>query len=79
LVIERIQSQRPPETRFFAFADTVAAQGFRKRDDYHGWLGVRLQLQPKAPPDNIIMHVRMFDDTNLEQQEALGILGVNLI
>ena len=79
LVIERIQDQRPPDTRFFAFADSVAAQGFKKRADCHGWLGVRFQLKPKTPPDNIILHVRMFDDTNLKQQEALGILGVNLI
>lgn len=79
LVISRIEKQRPDDTRFFAFADTVAAQGFKKRAECHGWLGVRLQLTPKSPPDDIIVHVRMLDETNLEQQEALGILGVNLI
>ncbi len=79
LVISRIQDQRPADTRFFAFADTVAAQGFKKRSECHGWVGVRLQLKPKGPPDNIVVHVRMLDDTNLEQQEALGIIGVNLI
>ena len=30
-------------------------------------------------PDDIILHLRLLDDTNVEQQEALGILGVNLI
>ncbi|MBT6095832.1 MAG: TonB-dependent receptor, partial [Rhodospirillaceae bacterium] len=79
LVISRIEEQRPDNSRFFAFANTVAAQGFKKRAECHGWLGVRLQSAPKAPPDDIIIHVRLLDETNLEQQEALGILGVNLI
>lgn len=79
LIVARISEERPDDTRFFAFANTVAAQGFNKRAECHGWLGIRLQLTPKAPPDEIIMHVRMLDDTNLDQQEALGILGVNLI
>ncbi len=75
----RIEAHRPEETRFFAFANTVAAQGFNKRAECHGWLGIRLQKTPKSPPDDIVLHVRMLDDTNLDQQEALGILGVNLI
>lgn len=79
LVVARVEDHRPAGSRFFAFADTVAAQGFRKQDECHGWLGIRFQIAPKAPPEDIILHVRMFDDTNLEQQEALGILGVNLI
>jgi hypothetical protein len=79
LVISRIEDQRPDSTRFFAFANTVAAQGYKKRAECHGWLGIRLQRTAKAPPDDIIIHVRMLDETNIEQQEALGILGVNLI
>ncbi len=79
LVVQRIEEHRPEGTRFFAFANTVAAQGFKKRDECHGWLGVRLQMAPKTQPDEIIVHVRMLDETNLEQQEALGIVGVNLI
>ncbi|MBT3990536.1 MAG: TonB-dependent receptor [Rhodospirillaceae bacterium] len=79
LIVSRISEQRPDSSRFFAFANTVTAQGFKKRADCHGWLGIRLQLTPKSPPDEIILHVRMLDETNLDQQEALGILGVNLI
>ena len=75
----RIEEHRPKGTRFFVFANTVAAQGFDRRAECHGWLGIRLQMAPKGPPDDIILHVRMLDDTNLDQQEALGILGVNLI
>ena len=79
LIISRIEDHRPDDSRFFAFANTVAAQGFKKRSECHGWMGVRLQAAPDREPDDIILHVRMLDDTNLEQQEALGILGVNLI
>ncbi len=79
LIVSRIEEHRPDESRFFSFANTVAAQGFNKRAECHGWMGIRLQSTPKAPPDDIILHVRLLDETNLDQQEVLGILGVNLI
>ena len=79
LILERVENYRPEGSTFFAFANTVAARGYNTQDECHGWLGVRLQSAPHAPADDIILHVRMLDDTNLEQQEALGILGVNLI
>ena len=79
LILHRIKHHRPDGTTFFAFANTVAAQGFKKRKECHGWIGVRVQAAPDLPPDDIILHVRMLDDTYLEQQDALGILGVNLI
>lgn len=79
LVISRIKNSRPEGSTFFAFANTVAAQSFEKREECHGWMGIRLQSAADLPPDDIVLHVRMLDDTNLEQQEALGILGVNLI
>lgn len=79
LLISRLGDHRAEESTYFAFADTVAAMGYRSRAECHGWLGVRLQYTPGAAPDEIILHVRMLDDTNVEQQEALGILGVNLI
>lgn len=79
LIINRVKDTRPKGSAFFAFANTVAAQGYETKDECHGWMGVRLQLTPGAEPDEIIIHVRMLDDTNLEQQDALGILGVNLI
>jgi hypothetical protein len=42
-------------------------------------MGVRFQSEPRAEPSQIIMHVRMWDKENLQQQEALGVLGVNLV
>lgn len=79
LIVSRVEDHRPEGSTFFAFADTVTARGFKKRDECHGWLGIRLQSAPKSPPDDIIVHVLMHDDTNVEQQDALGILGVNLV
>jgi hypothetical protein len=42
-------------------------------------MGVRFQSAPRAEPSDIIIHVRMLDHDNLAQQEALGIIGVNLV
>jgi hypothetical protein len=76
---ERLHPQRGPSTRFFVFADTVAARSFSRNDDCHGWMGFRFQRRPLAPPSDIIIHVQMHDRENLPQQEALGIMGVNLV
>ena len=79
LLLERLKEKRGADTRFFAFAETVAAQGYIRRDECHGWMGVRVQSAPGSGPSDIILHVRMLDKENLLQQEALGIIGVNLI
>jgi nicotinamide mononucleotide adenylyltransferase len=79
LLHERLAGKRGDTTKFFAFADTVAAQSFTRREDWHGWMGVRFQSEPRGEPSQIIMHVRMWDKENLQQQEALGVLGVNLL
>lgn len=79
LLIERLEGRRDQDTTFFAYAATVTAQGFKHRQECHGWLGVRLQLAPNGPPNDIVLHVRMLDQDTRAQQEALGVLGVNLI
>jgi len=79
LLIERLAAKRGATTKFFVFADTVAAQGFHRRDECHGWMGVRFQHEPGSAPADVIVHVRMLDRENLQQQEALGIMGVNLL
>jgi len=78
LLIERLASSRGDRTAFFVFADTVAAKSYAGNNDCHGWLGIRFQAEPGAPPSDIIMHVRMWDKENVLQQQALGIVGVNL-
>jgi hypothetical protein len=79
LLLERLLEKRGANTRFFAFAETVAAQGYMHRDECHGWMGIRFQNEPGAEPSEIILHVRMLDKENLLQQEALGVIGVNLV
>lgn len=79
LLMERLQKKRGDQTNFFVFADTVTAQSFRGTNECHGWLGIRFQTSPKSAPNDLIIHVRMLDRENLQQQEALGIIGVNLV
>src|SRR6266487_815748 len=79
LLEERLKEKRGATTRFFVFADTVRARGYKTIDESHGWLGVRFQPEPGSPPSDVIIHVRMLDKENLQQQEALGIMGVNFI
>jgi len=79
LLIERLGREKGSDARFFAFANTVAARNFEGTNECHGWVGLRFQNKPGGEPSTIILHVNMLDPTNLQQQEALGILGVNLI
>jgi hypothetical protein len=79
LLVERLDSKFGAEKTFFVFADTVAARSFKQRSESHGWLGVRFQPEPRSQPSEIIIHVRLLDQTNVEQQEALGVIGVNLV
>ena len=67
------------EKRFFAFANTVSALNFQKTNDAHGWIGLRFQLQPNGAFNDVVIHVNMLDNDNVLQQQALGIIGVNLI
>src|SRR5437899_263167 len=46
LLVERLEGKRGDTTRFFVFADTVAARSFSRHDEAHGWLGIRFQAQP---------------------------------
>jgi hypothetical protein len=79
VLIDRVSNSRSPDTTYFAFADTVAAKAYKSNRDCHGWMGIRFQHVDNAAPSQVILHVRMLDSSNRDQQEALGILGVNLI
>ncbi len=70
---------RSKHTRFFTFSNTVEVLNFSKTNKGHGWLGVRFQLNPMAEPNECIVHVNMHDNDQKLQQNALGILGVNLL
>lgn len=78
---QRLDEKRGDHTTFFALADTVRARGFRDVDSSacQGWMGVRFQNEPRGEIQQIVLHVRLLDDTNAEQASALGVLGVNLL
>ncbi len=78
-LVERLRGQRGDSKCFFAFADTVATRSFQKAGSGRGWLGLRFQAQPNEEPSQIIIHAHLRDSTATREQEALGILGVNLI
>jgi len=78
-VVSRLADVRPKNTTFFAYAATVTARSFKQKNECHGWVGIRLQLHPGTEPSDVILHVRMLDNDNAQQSDALGILGVNLI
>jgi len=79
LNLQRLRDARGDTTAFFAFADTVSARNYAGTNDCHGWIGVKFQAHPRDQDSQIIIHVRMLDAENQLQQEALGIVGVNLL
>jgi hypothetical protein len=79
LIFNQLQENRGDTTAFFAFADTVSARNFKGTNECHGWMGVKFQAHPRDQDSQVIIHVRMLDADNASQQEALGIVGVNLL
>lgn len=79
LLVERLNTKRGASTRFFAYADTCATRSFSRKQDGDAWLGIRFQTKPQTDPSNIVVHCRLRDEEAVLQQEALGILGVNLV
>ena len=79
LVLKRLADIRDVESKFFSYAATVTARSYSQKNECHGWIGVRRQSQPNCEASEIVLHVRMLDDTNHAQSEALGILGINLV
>lgn len=79
LNVERLGESRGDTTSFFAFADTVVARSYKGGNECHGWMGVKFQSHPHDEASQIIVHIRMLDAEAALQQEALGVIGVNLL
>jgi hypothetical protein len=79
LIEERISREKHPNKLFFSFANTVATIDFAKKYKGHGWVGVKYQLEPDQPYNDIVLHLRFRENDARLQQETLGILGTNLI
>ncbi len=78
-LLAELQVSRGTTTRFFTFVDTVSARNFAGTNECHGWVGLRFQQARGGPASDVVLHINLQDPTNLQQQEAVGILGVNLI
>lgn len=79
LNIDRLTDKRGDTTSFFAFANTVVARSFKGNNECHGWMGLKFQAHPRDEPSQIILHVRMLDLDASLQQEAIGVVGINLL
>lgn len=79
LLLRHLGEKRRADTAFFVFANTMAARSYTWRRPGHGWVGLRFQHEAAAEPSEVIIHVRMLDTDNVREQEAIGVLGVNLI
>ena len=79
LVISRVGESRARSSRYFSYAATVSAKSFNRNNECHAWCGIRVQMYPGAEPSEIVVHVRMLENTAEQQQDTLGVLGVNLI
>ncbi len=67
------------ESRFFSFCNTVESLNYHKTNQGQGWVGIRFQSSVEGKTNDVILHIKMHDNSHKAQQEALGILGVNLI
>ena len=78
-LVHQLNKSRGSETRFFSFVDTISARNYAGTNEPHGWVGLRFQLSPGGQPNDIVLHINLRDPSNPLEQEAIGILGVNLI
>lgn len=78
LLQERLPD-RAETTKFFVFANTMEILNYHRTNQGHGWMGMRFQLEPKAPVNECVIHVLLHDNDASWQQQALGVLGVNMV
>lgn len=81
LLERRLKNKQGDKTCFFAFATTAAtsSQSKSSSQSHHAWMGLRFQTKPLQAFNDVMFHVNCLDKNRLQQHEALGILGVNLI
>jgi len=80
LMVERLNHKMGDDSIFFAYANTVRVRAYGDTtQECHGWMGIRMQTTPHSAPHDIIIHLRLFDTQLNEQQEVVGVVGVNLI
>ena len=78
-LLDQLNPARGKDTRFFVFADTVAARNYQGTNQQHGWLGIRFQTEPGSQTSQMLLHVNLRESTAQLQQQTIGVLGVNLV
>ena len=78
LLLQGLGPRRGDRSPFFVLADTVATRSYSRHENGHGWLGIRFQTQAGGAPSDVLIHVYLLDRDHAREQEALGIVGVNL-
>src|SRR5579859_2734723 len=78
-LINQLNKSRGSSARFFSFVDTISARNYAGTNEPHGWVGLRFQMQPGGQPNDIVLHINLRDPSSILEQEAISILGVNLI
>ena len=79
LLESRMDRKDHPNKMFFTYANTVATIDFAKKYKGHGWMGIKFQTNSKDDFSEIHIHVRFHLFEAKAQQEALGLMGLNLI
>lgn len=80
LMRERLTQDNYKDKAFFTYANTVTTIDYSKKNEGHGWVGIRFKLNVEDEKANeIILHVKFKENSAQLQQETLGVLGVNLI
>ena len=79
LLEDRMNRKEHPNKMFFTYANTVATIDFAKKYKGHGWMGIKFQTNSKESYSEVHIHVRFHSFDAKAQQEALGLMGLNLI
>ena len=79
LVSDQLKHKLADTRAFFAFANTVGTRRFNSAESGRGWIGIRFQTRPHEEPSQITLHAHLRDSLADREQDALGVLGVNLI
>ena len=79
LLESRMDRSKHPNKMFFTYANTVATIDFAKKYRGHGWMGLKFQTDSSDDYSEILIHVRFNLFEARAQQEALGLMGINLI
>ena len=78
LLIERLDEKFGERANVFCFCRHGRGAQFQAAQRIAWLAGRAFSNETRGEPSQIIIHVRMLDEANVDQQEALGVIGVNL-